>query len=122
MEASYQPDKLLHEGVAVVGGVRAAVAVEYGKVQQVVMDTGNTEAILVLLPEAQDGRTADPGQTDLRGRRESVLHFIHSFIFSFNPRFFSRSSMQELSHSFTNLSTRSSSHFSNTTAIRPSIY
>lgn len=78
-EASHQPDKLLHEGVAVVGGVRAAVAVEHGKVQQVVMDTGNTEAILVLLPEAQDGRTADPGQTDLRGRR-GVSSSFHPFI------------------------------------------
>lgn len=112
MEASYQPDELLHEGVAVVGGVRAAVAVEYGKVQQVVMDTGNTEAILVLLPEAQDGRTADPGQTDLSDRRESLHHFIHSSIslpideaayssiHPSSPLILVFSAVQKLSHSF----------------------
>lgn len=41
------------------------MAVEHGEVQQVVMDTGDAETVLVLLPEAQDGRAADPGQADL---------------------------------------------------------
>lgn len=62
----FPPDELLHEGVAVVSGVRPAVAVKYCKVQQVVMETGDTEAVLVLLPEAQNRRRADPGQTDLK--------------------------------------------------------
>lgn len=49
------------------------MAVEHGEVQQVVMDTGDTEAVLVLLPETQNGRRADPGQTDLReGGSESI--------------------------------------------------
>lgn len=47
----FSPDKLLHEGVAVVSSVRPTVAIKYSEVQQVVMDTGDTEAVLVLLPE-----------------------------------------------------------------------
>lgn len=67
--------------------MRAAVAVEHGEVQQVVMDTGDTEAVLVLLPETQNGRRANPGQTDLReGGREGVNSFIRSFTHLFiNP-------------------------------------
>lgn len=44
------------------------MAVEHGEVQQVVVDTGDPEPVLVLLPETQHGRAADPRQTDLRGR------------------------------------------------------
>lgn len=44
------------------------MAVEHGEVQQVVVDTGDTEAVLVLLPETQNRCAADPRQTDLRGR------------------------------------------------------
>lgn len=43
----------------------AAVAIEYCEVQQVVMDTGKTETVLVLVPEAQNRCTADTRQTDL---------------------------------------------------------
>ncbi len=85
----FQPDKLLHEGVAEVGSVRAAVAVEHREVQQVVMDTGDTEAVLVLFPVTQNRRTADARQTDLRGRQFIISPtiylsitdvFIHLFI------------------------------------------
>lgn len=76
----FQPDMLLHEGVAVVSSVRAAVAIKHGKVKKVVMDTGDTETVLVLLPETQNRRTADPGQTDLRERVRSTIH--HHFISS----------------------------------------
>lgn len=51
-----EPDELLHKGVAVVGGVRTAVAVKYGEVQHVVVYPGDAEAVLVLLPKAQNGR------------------------------------------------------------------
>lgn len=62
--------------------MRAAVAVEHGKVQQVVMDTGDTEAILVLLPETQNGRTADPGQTDLRdGGSQFIVSLIYLSVY-----------------------------------------
>lgn len=62
------------------------MAVEHGEVQQVVMDTGDTETIFVLLPEAQNRRTANPGQTDLRESgliNSPIIHlFIHVFIHS----------------------------------------
>ena len=65
--------------------MRTAVAVEHGEVQHVVMDTAHAEAVLVLLPETQDGRTADPGQADLRGAMDSssIHTFIRSSIFVF---------------------------------------
>lgn len=61
-----EPDKFLHEGAAVVSSVGATVAVEHSKVQKVVMDTSDAETVLVLLPEAQNRRTADSRQADLR--------------------------------------------------------
>ncbi len=80
----FQPDKLLHEGVAEVGSVRAAMAVEHREVQQVVMDTGDTEAVLVLLPVTQNRRTAHARQTDLRGRRFIISPTIYlSLMYSF---------------------------------------
>lgn len=47
------------------------------------MDTADAEAVLVLLPEAQNGRAADPGQADLRGAINlSSIHIVsRSFIF-----------------------------------------
>lgn len=48
LKAEDQPDELLHKGVAVVGSVRAAVAIEYGKVQHAVVNLGDAETILVL--------------------------------------------------------------------------
>lgn len=47
----FQPDELLHKGVAVVCSVWPGVAIKYSKVKQVVMDTSDAEAVLILLPE-----------------------------------------------------------------------
>lgn len=58
--------------MAVVGGVRAAVAVEHGEVQQVVLNAGHAETVLVLLPQAQHRGAADPRQADLRQSHSPV--------------------------------------------------
>lgn len=58
--------------------MRPGMAVKYSKVKQVVMDTGNAEAVLILLPETQSGRTADAGQTDLKeGEGQFIISSIH---------------------------------------------
>ena len=70
----YQPDEFFHEGVAVVGSMWATVAVEHGEVQQVIVNMGDTETVLILLPETQNRCTADPRQTDLRYKDKRVKH------------------------------------------------
>lgn len=71
----FEPDKFLHEGVAVVSSMRAAVAVKHSEVQQVVIDTGDTETVLILLPETQNRRAANTRKTDLR--EKSVSSSLH---------------------------------------------
>lgn len=73
-----QPYEFLHEGAAVVGSMWAAMTIKHGEVQQVVMDTGDTESVLILLPETQNRRTADPRQADLRGRQILTFNYLNT--------------------------------------------
>lgn len=81
LKAENQPDELLHKGVAVVGSVRASVAIKYSKVQHAVVNPSNAETVLVLFSKTHSRWWSHPRQTDLREeglgstiRPDSILH------------------------------------------------